>query len=236
MIAFADPAAITGPVALEALRAVADVGRQDDRCSVATLGEVIVLHRAVSPKDKARWKALARKVIDEVRSATGQGILAIRSKTCLAIADYPSAFRECGRVVELGRRFGRMGGLTAQDFGPLPFRLAAVDTPVIGDFVHDLVGGVTQHDRAHGTAYLDTLSSYLDHGCRAQACAAALGLHVTTLRYRLNRLRELFGLAFETPDERFALQLALRFRFVLSRSLDAEHPAASRKRARRKLV
>jgi DNA-binding PucR family transcriptional regulator len=42
--------------------------------------------------------------------------------------------------------------------------------------------------------------------------AAALGVHPQTVRYRVTRLRELFGSALDDPDARFELQLALRGR------------------------
>jgi DNA-binding PucR family transcriptional regulator len=38
---------------------------------------------------------------------------------------------------------------------------------------------------------------------------------VTTLRYRLTRLRDLFGLRMDTPEQRFALQLALQFQRIM---------------------
>jgi DNA-binding PucR family transcriptional regulator len=40
--------------------------------------------------------------------------------------------------------------------------------------------------------------------------AARLGVHPQTARYRVTRLRELFGSALDDPDERFWLDLALR--------------------------
>jgi len=40
--------------------------------------------------------------------------------------------------------------------------------------------------------------------------AAALGVHPQTVRYRVARLRELFGTALDDPQSRFELQLALR--------------------------
>ena len=43
-----------------------------------------------------------------------------------------------------------------------------------------------------------------------------LGLHVTTLRYRLTRLRELFGIDIDTPERRFALELAIRLHAALA--------------------
>jgi DNA-binding PucR family transcriptional regulator len=40
--------------------------------------------------------------------------------------------------------------------------------------------------------------------------AARLSIHPQTARYRLNRLRELFGARLDDPEERFWLQVALR--------------------------
>jgi DNA-binding PucR family transcriptional regulator len=40
--------------------------------------------------------------------------------------------------------------------------------------------------------------------------AAALGVHPQTVRYRMTRLRELFGERLEDPEARFELGLALR--------------------------
>ena len=40
--------------------------------------------------------------------------------------------------------------------------------------------------------------------------AERLGVHPQTARYRLARLRELFGDALDDPDARFWLELALR--------------------------
>lgn len=227
-----DPSVFEARVGVEALRAISEVASRHEHCSAALVGDAaIVVHGAVSPRDEGRWRTLARQALEEFRLATGQAAIAVRSRVCLGIPDYPSAFRECGRVIELGRRFGRTGELSAQDFGPLPVLMSAVDTQEMGDFVRHLIGGMARHDDERGTAYLPTLSSYLDHGCRARACAAALGLHVTTLRYRLARLRDLFGIETDTPEQRFSLQLALRFQDVLTPSSRAGLPPKRRRQS-----
>ncbi len=56
----------------------------------------------------------------------------------------------------------------------------------------------------------ETLRAWLDRPGQVQAVAAALGVHPQTVRYRLNKLRELFGERLEDPDARFELALALR--------------------------
>jgi hypothetical protein len=58
----------------------------------------------------------------------------------------------------------------------------------------------------------ETALAFVQYGGNAAAMARALHLHPQTIRYRLNRLRELFGNALTDPDARFELELALRSR------------------------
>ena len=55
-----------------------------------------------------------------------------------------------------------------------------------------------------------TLRAWLDHHGNVPATARALGLHPQTVRYRLRRLRSLFGDSLDDPSVRFELSLALR--------------------------
>lgn len=57
-----------------------------------------------------------------------------------------------------------------------------------------------------------TLRAWLDHQGTVPAVAAALHVHPQTVRYRLGRLRELFGERLDDPGGRFELALALRAR------------------------
>jgi hypothetical protein len=61
-----------------------------------------------------------------------------------------------------------------------------------------------------------TLRSWLEHRGAAAAVAAELHIHRQTVRYRLARLRELFGAALEDPAGRLEIELALRARAGLS--------------------
>jgi hypothetical protein len=56
----------------------------------------------------------------------------------------------------------------------------------------------------------ETLAAWLRHRGRTEAIAAALHVHPQTVRYRMGRLRELYGERLDDPDARFELELALR--------------------------
>jgi hypothetical protein len=55
-----------------------------------------------------------------------------------------------------------------------------------------------------------TLAAWLAEQGRLQAVAERLHVHPQTVRYRLARLRDLFGDALDDPQRRFELELALR--------------------------
>lgn len=76
-----------------------------------------------------------------------------------------------------------------------------------------LLGGplpaLIAHDREHGSAYLATLAAWLEHAGEPKAAAAALHIHPNTLRYRMQRLREVARPDLSSPQVRLALQLQL---------------------------
>jgi DNA-binding PucR family transcriptional regulator len=179
--------------------------------TVVRRGGSIIVRLPADEKRRSSSEAIIHNLSAEVGAALGEMPIVVETDPCRTPADYAEAWRECGRIRDLARRFGRSGIVRAQDFGPFSVLMSAVDVDEMHAFVDRLIGAITHHDTAHGTAYLETLATFLDHGCRSQPCADALGLHVTTLRYRLARLKDLFAVETDTPDRRFALQLALQF-------------------------
>ncbi|WP_432937410.1 PucR family transcriptional regulator [Kribbella sp. CA-253562] len=75
-----------------------------------------------------------------------------------------------------------------------------------------LLDKLSDHDRLHGTDYVQTLSVYLGSFGDVRAAADALHIHANSLRYRVKRLTEIAELDLENPDIRLALQLALAAR------------------------
>ena len=71
------------------------------------------------------------------------------------------------------------------------------------------LAGETANSRARLEA---TLLAWLRHAGTVADAAAELEVHPQTVRYRLGRLRELFGAALDEPDARFELELVLRAR------------------------
>ncbi|NWB56975.1 helix-turn-helix domain-containing protein [Pseudomonas sp. F8002] len=167
------------------------------------------------PAEGERLSKIKRQITDDLAHYLGAEPILLASGVCRALADYPAAWERCRRLIEIARSFGRSGPISDQDFGPIPIFVAAVGGEDIRTFVNDSVGAMLAHDRKHQTPYLETLTAYLRESCRSQACADAMGVHVTTLRYRLARIQELFGIDVETPERRFATELAIHLQRVI---------------------
>jgi hypothetical protein len=71
---------------------------------------------------------------------------------------------------------------------------------------------VAEHDRTHGTEYVLTLRAWLESGGDVPTAAAQVYVHPNTFRYRMTRLRALFDLDLDRPDQRLLLHLQLRLR------------------------
>ena len=88
--------------------------------------------------------------------------------------------------------------------------LLASDLPLASEFAADRLAplaGLSPGARARMTA---TLAAWLAEQGRLGAVAQRLEIHPQTARYRLARMRELFGDRLDDADERFWLELALR--------------------------
>ena len=68
---------------------------------------------------------------------------------------------------------------------------------------------VIRNSRGVSSEYAKTLRTYLDCSRDSARTSAALSLHQNTLRYRLKRLRDLFGVDLDQPEDTLLLWLSL---------------------------
>jgi hypothetical protein len=111
------------------------------------------------------------------------------------------------RLVAAGRLTARGLVVAEHHLGRL---LLAADAELAADLASRRLAPLRELPDAPRERLLETLRAWLDRPGQVQAVAGVLGVHPQTVRYRVRRLRELFGDALDDPDERFELALALR--------------------------
>ena len=174
--------------------------------------DLVIFAPVTAREDGKRWEEFLRRLATTTEHHVGMRPIVAESRMCRRLQDYREARLECGRVVVLARMFGKTGRASQADFGPFALLLSTVDHASARTFVRDTLGAIEDYDRQHGTELVRTLGEFIREGCRYQRCADRMDIHVSTLRYRLDRLRELFGIDLGSPDSVFGLTLALRLR------------------------
>lgn len=101
--------------------------------------------------------------------------------------------------------------------------LLAGDLAAAERIYHDTVAALARYDDQYRTSLLETLETWLACDASVSVTAARLYAHRHTIRYRLDRVRELTGLDVTATEDREQLALGLRARRVLDRAgrLDA---------------
>ena len=124
------------------------------------------------------------------------------------------ALREVTSVMESLARFKRWSQVVAVPELGLTGLLAAVTDERLVDYSRRHLGPLIKHDTSRKGNLVATLRAYLETGEQQQA-AQKLRVHPNTLRYRLDRIREISGVDLEDPETRLNLAVALRVQALL---------------------
>jgi purine catabolism regulator len=124
------------------------------------------------------------------------------------------SLREVTSVMESLARFKRWSQVVAVPELGLTGLLAAVTDERLVDYSRRHLGPLIKHDTTRKGNLVATLRAYLETGEQQQA-AQRLRVHPNTLRYRLDRIREISGVDLEDPETRLNLAVALRVQALL---------------------
>jgi purine catabolism regulator len=127
-------------------------------------------------------------------------------------------FRQAYECAEQGLDIGRMvqdrakGVVTHyEDLGLFRVVSLAESPTSLQRFCQDVLGPLLAYDDEHGKDLINTLRVYLEHSQNLAQTAKALHVHYNTLRYRLERIREILGDVLDNQQQRLTIEVALQF-------------------------
>src|ERR1700730_7450532 len=198
---------VTGVVRASYPRALAH-GRSDSVVSLLPLGTELGDYQA-------RGHALGMQVRQVIADwKPGFTVSVGFSGPMEAPAGVAAAQREVVSVMDSLARFKRWGQVVSVPELGLTGLLAAVTDERLVDYSRRHLGPLMEHDRTRKGSLGSTLRAYLATGEQQQA-ARRLRVHPNTLRYRLDRIREISGVDLEDPETRLNLAVALRVQALL---------------------
>ncbi|MEH0626500.1 PucR family transcriptional regulator [Streptomyces stelliscabiei] len=182
-------------------RAAADVGM---RSLLTRRSDHVVLVTDDRPHARALYEALAQE------TGTRSGTIGV-SAPCDSLDDIPHRYQEAQRAMEVRRHSRERYGTTFFDELGL-YRILGPGNGhrELETFVQEWLGQLIDYDSLHNSAMVETLSRYFDCGGNYDETAESLTIHRSTLRYRLQRIRDISGYDLANVEDRLNLQVATR--------------------------
>jgi sugar diacid utilization regulator len=200
-------------LALRALRSLAP-GALATTEDAEPAAEVAVIVPAEDDERLARAAAgLARELAD---SLSGFHLTIGRSRRSADPVDLHRAGAEASLAVNVGEAEGRPL-LAFEDTGAYRLLLPAMsdDPAELERFYAETIKPLSDYDEQYETELVTTVEAYLDNDGNVAATAKQLFTHRHTIRYRLERVRELCGHDVSSTEGREKLGLGLKAMRVL---------------------
>ena len=174
-------------------------------CLLGSMAGTVVI---VAPGGEADWEALRAGIVAELGG----------SRCRMGVGDpypRPSGLSRSLREAHLTLRMQKASASAERtsvfaDLDVLRMLAAVDDLTDVEAFVRKWLGTLAAYDERKHTELVKTLIQYLQHGGGYEATSRALSVHRSTLKYRLQRIRELTGFDLGNPETHFNLQLATR--------------------------
>jgi purine catabolism regulator len=162
------------------------------------------------------------KVSERVRSENDPYTVSIGiSSPAFDLAEFRQAYECAEQSLQLGRVFQERPSGTVTHYEDLGlFRVISLaESPAgLGRFCQDAIGPLLSYDRENGTELLKTLRIFLEQNQNSVRAAEALFIHYNTMRYRLDRIKEILGDVLDNPQQRLTIEIALQLHPLVTRS------------------
>ncbi|MFG3044858.1 PucR family transcriptional regulator [Streptomyces sp. NPDC048241] len=164
----------------------------------------VVLVADDRPPARALYEAIARE------TGTRSGTIGV-SAPCESLGGIPHHYQEAQRALEVRRHSReRYGTSFFDELGLYRILGPGNDYRELETFVQEWLGQLIDYDFRHHGAMVETLSRYFDCGGNYDESAESLAIHRSTLRYRLQRIRDISGHDLANVEDRLNLQVATR--------------------------
>jgi DNA-binding PucR family transcriptional regulator len=154
--------------------------------------------------DTTVWEAMHLEIALAV--AGGVGSIGVGGLAA-ALRDIPRSYRQAQQALRVQIASAHPHGVTNHDQLGLS---GLVANPEAVDFVQEWLGPLLDYDAEHSTELTETLAVHLKRSGHYGETAVELGIHRSTVRYRIHAIRGLIQHDPGDPEIRFNLQIATR--------------------------
>jgi purine catabolism regulator len=188
-----------------------EISRRDTHAIVNPLGLEVVCFCQVEREAGRPERALelGRLVIEQGKEEYPEGQIRCGvGSSVTELSEWRDSFRQAGQALAMARRFEGVKPLYFPDLSVYRLLMQIEHNPELITFQEETLGPLTSHENC--PEMVRTLGAYFEHNGNISKTAESLFIHRNTLLYRLERISSILDLDLENPDNRLAIQLALR--------------------------
>lgn len=172
------------------------------------------LAKAGPAAERTRLVEALQAVCDRIRAENEPYTVSMGvSPGLLELGDFRTAY-ECARQsLHIGAASGarEAGRVTHyEDLGLFRIVSLAENPAGLERFCLDVIGPLIAYDQKNDTHLAETLRTFLEQNQNSAKTAKLLFIHYNTLRYRIDRAKEILGDFLEDPQQRLEIELALQ--------------------------
>jgi DNA-binding PucR family transcriptional regulator/putative methionine-R-sulfoxide reductase with GAF domain len=133
-----------------------------------------------------------------------------------SVAELARSHLEARQALRLSKRAGARARVTSyRSLGAFRLLLEVQSPEALRGFVGEVLGPLLKYAESRETPLLETLEALAAARWVRRAAARALGIHINSMSYRIERIEALTRLSLDDPETRVAIAIALRARAML---------------------
>lgn len=125
-----------------------------------------------------------------------------------SLADYKNSLTSAFKVLKASRFLKlKKSVIKSEDLGIYEILFDPGRQGDLERHAHHVLGELKKNDPKG--VYWETLDMFFEKNCHLETTARALNIHISTLRYRLDKIQSLFNINWKNPDERLNVHIAI---------------------------
>ncbi|KUO51070.1 MAG: hypothetical protein APF76_16375 [Desulfitibacter sp. BRH_c19] len=137
------------------------------------------------------------------------------------LGDLPVIYKEAEKALSIGKKLWKKEyTVFYEDLGVYKLFANVEGKGELNSYYHSTVHPLMRHDKEYSSDLMMTLEAFLDNNGSIKETSENLYLHRHTLRYRLNKIKEITNLDPQDCQDRFKLQMGIVVHHLLSDGLE----------------
>ncbi|MBU9723172.1 MULTISPECIES: helix-turn-helix domain-containing protein [Bacillaceae] len=173
---------------------------------------IVIVPTELASRQADYWSRLYRKVIKlvKVNSSLVKTYLGV-SQTAENLEDYFVCYKQALQALQITcNRFPEKGYLTFDDLGSYTVLYNLNDQTAADLFLKKYLNPLLNYRRERNTDLFNTLRVYLNCKGNIKETSEELYIHRSSLKYRLEKVREVLDIDIDDAEQRFNLMLAYK--------------------------